>query len=631
MLQFLRSRVSGFFGILLIAILVIAFGLWGIADTFTGFSNAEIASVGDQKIERTEYQIRYLQRSQELARQLGTPLTAAEARNLGIEAQILTNMLGSAALRQAASDIGLAHGDAAIAQSIFEDANFAGPSGTFDEPTFRAVLQQNGLTEKLFVEDQRRFHVIEQLSAATVDNGLVPQPLVDELYKYFLERRVARYLILTLDETDEIGEPTDEELESFFEQTKLRFADPERRSAQALVVSPARFAELISIDEASLREEYELNIDKYSVAEKRAIDQLVLADDSEVEAVRNLLAEEAGFAEIVNAVGQTLDNTDLGKVERGDLISADLAEKAFAMQAGEISDIIEGPLGYVVLRVREITAGATLPLELVQDQLRSEIVYERALDDMIAFSETVEDELAGGETLSNIGQRFDLDVIELDAINSDGKTADDKTPLLLSRYDTIAPMLFESAVGEELPVMEMEDGTYVWVRLTGITPSAVPPLADIKEAVSAQWETAEKTKLLQAMAEHMVNQGNETGSFKKVTESFRRDPLVSEPMTRQVSNDTFTDEAVTQLFSVGKGQFAWANVGFGGEIIVMQVEDILPAQLDDGEAKDLIFSGEQRKYHIDLTNQFIRGLQADYGVDINQANLERATSELVSR
>ena len=631
MLQFLRSRVSGFFGILLIGVLVIAFGLWGIADTFTGFSNAEIATVGDQKIERTEYQIRYLQRSQELARQLGTPLTAAEARNLGIEAQVVGNMLGSAALREAAAEMGLAHGDAAIAQSIVEDANFAGPSGTFDEPTFRAVLQQNGLTEKLFVEDQRRFHIIEQLSAATVDNGLVPQPLVDELFKYFLERRVARYLILTLDETDEVGTPTDEELESFFEQTKLRFAEPEKRSAQALVVTPARFAELISIDEASLREEYELNIDKYSVAEKRAIDQLVLADDSEVEAVRNLLTENAGFAEIVNAVGQTLDNTDLGTVERGDLISADLAEKAFAMQAGEISDIIEGPLGYVVLRVREVTAGATLPLELVQDQLRSEIVYERALDDMIAFSETVEDELAGGETLSNIGQRFDLEVIELNAINSDGEMADGKTPLLLSRYDNIAPMLFESGIGEEVPMMEMEDGTYVWVRLTGITPSKVPPLADIKDAVSAQWETAEKSKLLQAMAEHMVNQGNERGSFKKVAESFKRDPLVSEPMTRQVSNDTFSDEAVAQLFSVKKGQFAWANVGFGGEIIVMQVEDVQPAEVKDGDAKDLIFSGEQRKYHIDLANQFIRSLQANYGVSVNQANLERATSELVSR
>lgn len=631
MLQFLRSRVSGFFGILLIALLVVAFGLWGIADTFTGFSNATIASVGDEKIERTEYQIRYLQRTQELARQLGTPLTAAEARNLGIEAQVLTNMLGSAALRQAAAEIGLAHGDEAIAQSIIEDANFAGPSGMFDEPTFRAVLQQNGLTEKLFVEDQRRFHIINQLSSATVENGLVPQSLVDGLFRHFLESRVARYLILTLDDTDEIGDPTDEELERFFEQTSLRFANPEKRSGQILVVSPARFAELISIDAATLREEYELDIDKYSVAEKRAIDQLVLADDGEVETVRALLGSKTGFAEIVNAVGQTLDNTDLGTVERGDLISADLADIAFSMQQGEISDIIEGPLGYVVLRVRDITPGATLPLEQVQEQLRREIVYERALDDMIAFSETVEDELAGGESLANIGQRFDLDVIELNKIDADGRTEDGKTSALLTRYDTIATRLFESAIGEESPMIEMPDGTYIWTRLTGITPSQVPPLAQVRKAVTAQWETAERTKLLQAMAEHMVKQGNETGSFKKVTQSFKRSPLVSEPMTRQVSNDTFSDEAVAQLFSVKKGQFAWANVGFSGEIIVMQAEKIVSADVKDGEAKNLIFTGEQRKYHLDLANQFVRSLQDDFGISINQANLERATSELVSR
>lgn len=631
MLQFLRSRVSGVFGILLIAVLVLAFGLWGIADTFTGFSNAEIATVGSQKIERTEYQIRYMQRTQDLSRQLGTPITPAAARNLGIEAQIMSTLLGSAALKEAADEMGLAHGDAAIAKSIVADANFAGPDGSFDEPTFRAVLRQNGLNEKLFVSDQRRFHILEQLSAATVDDGLVPDTLVDGLFKHFLERRVARYLILTLDQTDDVGDPTAEELESFFEQTKLRFAEPEKRSAQALVVSPARFAELISIDQATLQEEYELNLDKYSVPERRSIDQLVLADDAEVDAVRKLLEEEAAFAEIVNAVGQTLDNTDLGTVERGDLISSDLADIAFDMEQGAISEIIEGPLGYVVLRVRDITEGATLPLELVADQLRSEIVYDRALDDMIAFSETVEDELAGGETLASIGQRFDLDVIDLDEINNDGTLSDGKKPVLLARYDNITPVLFESAVGEEIPMLEMEDGTYVWTRLTGITPSKVPPLDDIREAVAAQWETAEKTKLLQAMAEHMVKKGNEIGSFKKVAEDFDREPLLSEPMTRQVSNDTFSDEAVTQLFAVKKGNFAWANVGFGGEIIVMQVEDIIDAEVKDGEAKELIFTGEQRKYYVDLTNQFVRSLQQDYGVSINQANLERATSELVSR
>ena len=631
MLHFMRSKISGVLGILLIALLVFAFGLWGIADTFTGFSNEEIAQVGDQKIERQEYQLRFLQRTQSLSQQLGTTLSPAMARNLGIESQVLNNMLGSAALREAAEELGLGRSDAAIAEAIVADPSFAGANGTFDEPTFRSVLQQNGLSEKLFVEDQRRFHMLEQLSSATVDTALVPKALTEKLYKHFLERRIAKYLILTLKETDDIGDPTDEELETFFSQTKLRFAEPEKRSGQALVVSPARFAELISIDAATLQEEYEASLDEYSIAETRAIDQLVVSEDEEVAKVKALLAENASFAKIVLAVDQTLSNTDLGTVEREDLISADLAEKAFAMAKGEISDVIEGPLGYVVLRVRDITPGTTKPIEEVAELLRNRIIYDRALDDMLAFSETVEDELASGETLESVGQRFDLNVIKIKNINADGENAKGRKMALLSRYDNIAPSLFETAVGEETPMIEMDDGAYVWLRLTSITPSEVPPLADIRKTVSEQWDVAERTKLLEAMAEHMVKQGNETGSFKSVAASFKREPLVSEPMTRQVSNDTFSDEAVKQLFAVPNGKFAWANVGFGGEILVMQVEDVIAADVRDGEAKDLIFDGEKRKYHLDLTNQFVLSLQGHFGLSVNQANLERATSELVTR
>ena len=631
MLEFLRSKASGVLGILLIGLLVIAFGLWGIADTFTGFSNAEIASVGDKKIERQEYQLRYVQMTQDLSRQLGTPISPSDARNLGVPQQVLSNMLGGAALYGAADELGLNHSDAAIAQNILQDPSFAGSGGEFDEPTFRAVLRQNGLNEKLFVEDQRRFHVINQLTSASIDNGLVPKLLTEQLFKHFLERRIANYMVLTLEQTDEVGDPTDEELETFFEATKLRFAKPETRTGHALLVTPSRFAELISIDRATLQEEYELSINEFTVAETRAIDQLVLADDTEADAVRQLIAEETSFAEIVTVAGQSLDNTDLGTVERTDLISADLAERAFAMQEGEISDVIEGPLGYVVLRVRKVNPGATLPLEAVETQLRNRIIYDRALEDMLAFSETVEDELAGGETLENIGQRFDLDVIEIKDIDRDGKDTDGNVSALLARYDNITPLLFESGVDQDIPMQEMEDGSFIWLRLAEITPSIVPPLADVRDKVTAEWQVDERSKLLQAMAEHMVKRGNETGSFKAATEGFKREPLVSEPMTRQVSNDTFTDDAVASLFSVGENEFAYANVGFGGEIIVMQVKEVIDARVKDGAAKDLIFAGEQRKYHQDLTSQFVTSLHTNYGISINQNNLEQAVRELVSR
>jgi len=631
MLKFLRSKASGVLGIFLIGLLVIAFGLWGIADTFTGFANTEIASVGSKKIERQEFQLRYAQQTREISRQLGTPLSAADANNLGISQQVLVNMMGGAALHEAAEELGLGFGDEAIAQAILNDPSFAGINGSFDEPTFRAVLAQNGLNEQLFVADQRRFHVTKQLTEASIDRGLVPKLLVENLYRHFLERRVANYMILTLDQTDETGEPTEEELETFFNETKLRFAQPETRSGHALVVSPARFAELISIDRATLEEEYELSRSDFTVEEKRKIDQLVLSDDAAAAKVTALKEDGASFVEIVDAVGETLENTDLGEVERGDMISANLAEQAFAMAEGEISDVIEGPLGYVVLRVRDITRGSTLPLEAVEDQLRQRVIYDRALEDMLAFTETVEDELAGGETLENIGQRFDLDVIRIDNIANTGKALDDKQPAILARYDTLTGLLFESAVGEDIPMQEMADGTFIWLRLNDITSTIVPPLADVRDAVIAEWKVDERSKLLQAMATHMVKVGNETGSFKSAAEGFKRKPLVSEPMTRQVSNDTFSEEAVKRLFNVGENEFAWAGVGFGGEIIVMQVADIIDAELTDGAARDIIFDGERRKYHADLTNQFVLSLQQNFGANVNRRNLDLATRDLVTR
>jgi peptidyl-prolyl cis-trans isomerase D len=618
-------------GILLIGLLVIAFGLWGIADTFTGFSNSEIASVGSKKIDRQEFQLRYVQTTRDLSRRLGTTLSATDASNLGVTRQVLVNMLGGAALHEASDQMGLAFGDEAIAAAILKDPNFAGVNGEFDEPTFRAVLAQNGLDEKLFVEDQRRFHLTNQLTDASIDRALMPKLLMESLYQHFLERRVANYMILTLEQTDETGEPTDEELETFFNETRLRFAQAETRSGHALVVSPARFAELINIDRATLEEEYELSMSEFTVAEKRKVDQLVLADDTEAARVREQKANGVPFVEIVDGAGQSLENTDLGEIERGDMISADLAEIAFSMEKSEISDVIEGPLGYVVLRVRDIKPGATLSLDAVEDRLRQRIIYDRALEDMLAFTETVEDELAGGETLENIGQRFALDVIKIDNITNNGKTLDGRESALLARYDALTGLLFESSIGEDIPMQEMEDGSFIWLRLNDVTPSIVPPLKDVRDAVTAEWKVDERSKLLQAMAEHMVKVGNETGSFKSAAQGFKRKPLVSEPMTRQVSNDTFSSEAVARLFAVGKNKFAWASVGFGGEIIVMQAADIIEAELNDGAAKDIIFDGEQRKYYNDLSNQFVLSLQQNFGTSVNQTNLDLATRDLVTR
>lgn len=632
MLDTMRKSASGIVGIFLIGLLVVAFALWGIADTFTGFSTSVLAKVGDQEIEREEFAARYRQRVQIVQQELGSQLTPEQASAMGISQQVIRSMVGTAALSGVAKDLDLAISDDALVEMILQDPAFAGLSGQFDEPTFRMVLRRNGLNEDLFVNDQRDFHVREQLMAATFDRAMVPEIMQSQLFAHFLERRTAKYAILSLGATEEVGEPTEEELEAFYNATQLRFTEQERRSAVVLSVTPERFAESITFTQDDLREEYDIAIADYTVVEERGVDQLVLSDEATVELVRDLLASGTPFVEVVDAAGQNLDNTDLGTITRDDMISSVLADAAFSLNEGEVSGIVEGPLGSVVLRVRNIKPEVVTPFEDVADDIRQRLVTDRAIDDLLAFSETIEDERAAGSSLEEIAQRFDLELTTVENFDRDGKAEDGARAPALSRLDSLVEVLFDSIVGEDLPLLETEDGSFAWARLTGIQPSRVRPLDDVRAQATAQWKVSERANLLEALAAHLVKQGNETGDFDKIAKQMELITLTSEPMTRQVSNETFSEQAVAKLFATEEGKFAWAPVGFGSELVVMQAVEVTRAKANENsEAKDLIFSGERRKYHADITDQFVRSLQASYGIEIYQDNIDLAVSQLVGQ
>ena len=97
------------------------------------------------------------------------------------------------------------------------------------------------------------------------------------------------------------------------------------------------------------------------------------------------------------------------------------------------------------------------------------------------------------------------------------------------------------------------------------------------------------------------------------------------------SNETFSEQAVEKLFSIQAGRFAWARVGFGTDLIVMQAAKVIPPQLDDRVATEMFYGGDRTKFQSDLTAQLVRALQNSYGVTINQQNIETSLGELVAQ
>jgi hypothetical protein len=106
MLRGLRKASSNWLGktimALVMGVLIISFGIWGIADIFRGFGQSTLAKIGHTEISTEQFRQLYTDRLQQIGRQFGRPLTMDQARAFGLDRQVLQQTIAEAALDEEA-------------------------------------------------------------------------------------------------------------------------------------------------------------------------------------------------------------------------------------------------------------------------------------------------------------------------------------------------------------------------------------------------------------------------------------------------------------------------------------------------------------------------------------------------
>ena len=157
-------------------VLIISFGVWGIADIFRGFGQSTLAKVGRTEISIKRVPVRPTpDRLQQIGRQFGRPLTQDQARAFGLDRQVLEQTIAEAALDEEARRLGLGQSDAETLRVIMNDPNFKGPLGGKFDP---AALPEHdppvsALSEAPLRRRPRRVSERRQI-AGTITAGLEP-------------------------------------------------------------------------------------------------------------------------------------------------------------------------------------------------------------------------------------------------------------------------------------------------------------------------------------------------------------------------------------------------------------------------------------------------------------------------
>ena len=234
MLQNIRNASQHWLGKIVMSVifffLIAGVAIFGVEEFFRGGSSTAVATVGKTQISAESVRTAYQNQLNRYQQQLKRVLTPEQARALGLERQVLSQLITEAALDQKTSDLGLAISDEAVLRAIREEQAFKGTDGKFDRTLFYQTLSRAGINEAMFVREQRSVAARLQLADAVTAELPVPQALREAVHRYSTERRTAAVLMLTSAAAGDIPAPTDEELKTYYDNNKGTFRAGETRS-----------------------------------------------------------------------------------------------------------------------------------------------------------------------------------------------------------------------------------------------------------------------------------------------------------------------------------------------------------------------------------------------------------------
>lgn len=608
-------------------ILVLSFAVWGVADFLSGAAQRPLAEVSGDPITGPEFNAEFRREVMRQQQQANGDFDAARARQLGLDKQVLRQMIIRMMFDRHVGEIGLTASDLAVAQSIRDDPNFKDSLGQFDRLGFGRILRENGFTEAAFVERVRGEMARRQLIAAITAGAQPPKSMVEAVLRRYNEKRDAGLLLIPQTAVKALPKPTEADLEAFYNANPALFTAPETRGVTYLTLSPDALSAGITVSAEDLQNEYQARLAEFSVTGMRNLEQFVLDDELKANAAMARIRAGGDFHTIAREYsGLEAEDLKLIEVTRQDLLP-EVADAVFALKERETGGPFKTPLGWQIVKVTALREERIQAFEEVRDRLARETALIRAGDALVEMTNRLEDARAGGATLEEAAAEFGLTLHTVPQIDRSGNDASGKPIGGLPSDDNFIADIFATGAGAESDLRENRDGGYYVLRVDKITGPEMRALAMVRTEVEAGWRAGRIGHELQRLAEALLKQAQAGAPLKKIAAENKLKLVAVEPFGREYSSEHLSSSAVARLFSMMPGE-TMASAAPKGGYILAQLGKIMPPDL---AAQSGVVTEARKKLadamSNDLLAQYQSVLERAYQVSINEDQLANLADE----
>ncbi|MEM7463362.1 MAG: SurA N-terminal domain-containing protein [Pseudomonadota bacterium] len=630
MLESLRLMMRGVTAKILIALLVVSFAVWGVSDVFIGGGGTNTIVVGETKVGLGEYRLAYQNQVNAVSQQFGQRLSREQARALGIEQSVLSQLVAGAVLDENARKMGLGVSEDNLATLIGDDPSFRDEAGNFSRQRLDFALRQVGLSEEDYINNRKNAAIREQLISAMMQGLDMPDAFFDFMQKYEAEKRVFEYVIVTGEAAGTVRQPTDSEIEEYYDTHKGSYTAPEFRKLVTLQLTAEDIAKPDDVSAEDVSDEYERIKTRFTTPEKRQIQQLTFSDANAADEAAKRLKDGEFFEAIMSELGRSADDISLGSLTKSQVPDQAIAEAAFNLDLNQTSDVVTGLFGPVILRVTAIEPESVRPLAEVEADIRQSLAVETAADELYDIHDKIEDERAAGDSLTEAARKVGLTAITFDMVDLQGNDENGNAITDLPNAPNLLREAFDTDAGVEADPVSIGTSGFAWYEVDDVIDTRQKPLTEVRADVISAWEEAELANMVDEIAVGIRDRVAKGEDFNAVIADVLPASSVGLPtemetspeMTRSDTDSDISANAVAAGFEIPKGDVTVAPGPSAPDKLVLRVSEVME-ETGTPPADNLKtqFNGQLAN---SVLNDVVSQMQANEDVAIYQQAIETA-------
>jgi peptidyl-prolyl cis-trans isomerase D len=473
--------------------------LGGIAITFifwggyqaTSRRSGRVASVNGETIAVEEYRITYKRLIEQVQQRFGNNLDEEMVKSLQLPKQAINQLVDQMLMRQAATELDLRVSDEDLSRSIKSISAFQ-TAGVFDPRLYKLVLDRNNLSPESFEVSQRDSLLVEKLNNIITGSVKVSDDEAVEWYNWNNATVDLEFVVFEPDRYPDMA-VTEEEIQQYFEGAKDSYKTEPQLKVRYLNFEPRNYVAKVEIPEVEISEYYEehpADFQNPTTVEARHILIKVGQDAAgeeaakakeKIEDVLKKAREGQDFAELAKqySEGPSKDKGGyLGSFKREAMVKP-FTDKAFSMQAGEVSDPVRTRFGWHIIKVEKVNEATVSTLADAKDQIRKKLTDEYARQLAYDGAEFIFDATFEGDKLESVATENQLVVHTTDFFSSRGGPAKG-----IQNKEAFAKAAFELPEGEISEIQDFGDGYYL-MEIIEKRPALIPELAVVEGKVRA--------------------------------------------------------------------------------------------------------------------------------------------------